>query len=123
MTRSIIEVLAKHRHPFSIITKSAMIERDLDLLAPLARDGLVYALVSVTTLSNELKRTLEPRTASPAARLRTIRKLSEAGVPVGVMVAPVIPVLTDSELEAILEAAAPPARVAAVTCCCACRTN
>jgi DNA repair photolyase len=106
VTRSIIEVLAKHRHPFSIITKSAMIERDLDLLEPLARDNLVAAFVSVTTLSNELKRTLEPRTASPAARLRTIRKLSEAGVPVGVMVAPVIPVLTDSELERILEAAA-----------------
>ncbi len=106
VTRSILEVLAKHRHPFSIITKSAMIERDLDLLAPLARDNLVYALVSVTTLSNDIKRTLEPRTASPAARLRAIHKLSEAGVPVSVMVAPVIPVLTDSELEKILEAAA-----------------
>ena len=103
MTRSIIEVLAKYRHPFSIITKSSLIERDLDVLAPLARDGLVYALVSVTTLSNELKRTLEPRTASPAARLRTIRRLSEAGIPVGVMVAPVIPVLTDAELERILK--------------------
>lgn len=106
VTRSIIEVLAKHRHPFSIITKSAMIERDIDLLAPLAADNLVYALVSVTTLSNDLKRTLEPRTASPAARLRAIRSLSEAGIPVGVMVAPIIPVLTDSETEKILEAAA-----------------
>ena len=106
VTRSIIEVLAKYRHPFSIITKSALIERDLDLLGPLARDHLVYALVSVTTLSNDLKRTLEPRTASPAARLRAIRSLSQAGVPVSVMVAPVIPVLTDSELEKILELAA-----------------
>lgn len=106
VTRSIIEVLAKHRHPFSIITKSAMIERDIDLMAPLAQDGLVHALVSVTTLSNDIKRTLEPRTASPAARLRAIRRLSEAGIPVGVMAAPVIPVLTDSELEKILEAAA-----------------
>lgn len=106
VTRSIIEVLAQYRHPFSIITKSAMIERDIDLLAPLAADDLVYALVSVTTLSNDLKRTLEPRTAAPAARLRAIRSLSEAGIPVGVMVAPVIPVLTDSELEKILEAAA-----------------
>jgi DNA repair photolyase len=106
VTRSIIEVLAKYRHPFSIITKSAMIERDIDLMAPLARDDLVYALVSVTTLSNDMKRTLEPRTASPAARLRAIRRLSEAGIPVGVMVAPVIPVLTDSEVERILEAAA-----------------
>jgi DNA repair photolyase len=106
VTRSLIEVLAKHRHPFSIITKSAMIERDLDLLAPLARDNLVLALISVTTLSNELKRTLEPRTASPAARLRTIQRLSEAGLHVGVMVAPVIPVLTDAEVERILQAAA-----------------
>lgn len=106
VTRSIIEVLAKRRHPFSIITKSAMIERDIDLLAPLAKDNLVYALVSVTTLNKDIKRTLEPRTASPAARLRAIRNLSEAGIPVGVMVAPVIPVLTDSELEKIIEAAA-----------------
>lgn len=106
VTRSIIEVLARHRHPFSIITKSSMIERDVDLLAPLAKDNLVLALVSVTTLSDELKRTLEPRTASPAARLRAIRTLAQAGVPVGVMVAPVIPVLTDAELEKILAAAA-----------------
>lgn len=106
ITRSIIETLARHRHPFSIITKNAMIERDIDLLAPLARDGLVQALISITTLSNELKRTLEPRTSSPAARLRAVRRLAEAGVPVGVMVAPVIPVLTDTEMERILEAAA-----------------
>lgn len=106
VTRSILEVLAKCRHPFSIITKSAMIERDVELLAELARERLVLALMSVTTLSNELKRTLEPRTASPAARLRAIRTLSAAGVPVGVLVAPVIPVLTDAELEKILEAAA-----------------
>ena len=105
VTRSIIEVLAKYRHPFSIITKSAMIERDIDLLAPLAADGLVYVMVSVTTLSNELKRTLEPRTASTAARLRAIRNLHEAGVPVGVLVAPIIPVLTDHEMERILAAA------------------
>ncbi len=106
VTRAVLEVLARHRHPCSIITKSAMVERDLDLLAPMAKDGLVQVFVSVTTLSNELKRTLEPRTASPAARLRAIRKLSEADVPVGVMVAPVIPVLTDFELERILEACA-----------------
>jgi len=106
VTRSIIEVLAKYRHPFSIITKSALIERDIDLLAPLARERLVYALVSVTTLNNELKRTLEPRTASPGARLRAIRRLTDAGIPVGVMVAPIIPVLTDAEVERILEAAA-----------------
>lgn len=106
VTRSILEVLAKYRHPLSIITKSAMVERDIDLLAPMAADGLVYVMISVTTLSNELKRTLEPRTASPAARLRTIRRLHEAGIPVGVMVAPIIPVLTDAEMERILAAAA-----------------
>jgi DNA repair photolyase len=106
VTRSIIEVLANYRHPFSIITKGALIERDVDLLAPLAADNLVHAYVSVTTLDNALKRVLEPRASSPAARLRAIRTLSDAGVPVGVMVAPVIPVLTDSELERILEAAA-----------------
>lgn len=106
VTRSVLEVLAKHRHPLSIITKGALIERDVDLLADMARDHLVEALISVTTLSNGLKRTLEPRTASPAARLRAIRTLSSAGVPVRVMVAPVIPVLTDAELERILQAAA-----------------
>lgn len=106
VTRSIIEVLSKYRHPFSIITKGAMIERDVDLLAEMAQFNLVAALVSVTTLNNDLKRTLEPRTASPAARLRAIRTLSKAGIPVRVMVAPMIPVLTDSELERILEAAA-----------------
>jgi DNA repair photolyase len=83
-----------------------MIERDIDLLAPLAKDNLVLTLVSVTTLDNDIKRTLEPRTASPAARLRAIRSLSDAGIPVGVMIAPVIPVLTDSELEKIIEAVA-----------------
>ena len=106
VTRSIIEVLSKYRHPFSIITKGAMIERDVDLLAEMAQFNLVAVLVSVTTLDNDLKRTLEPRTASPAARLRAIRTLSKAGIPVRVMVAPVIPVLTDAELERILEAAA-----------------
>ena len=106
VTRSIIEVLARCRHPFSLITKSAMVERDVDLLADMARDNLVHVFISVTTLSDELKRTLEPRTASPRARLRAIRTLSEAGVPVGAMVAPVIPVLTDSEVELILQAVA-----------------
>jgi DNA repair photolyase len=106
VTRSIIEVLAQCQHPFSIITKSALIERDVDLMAPLAANDLVHAFVSVTTLSNDVKRTLEPRTASPGARLRAIKTLSSAGIPVGVMVAPIVPVITDSELEHILEAAA-----------------
>jgi DNA repair photolyase len=106
VTREVIEVLARSRHPLSIITKSALIERDIDLLAPMAEKNLVLTLVSVTTLDDALKRTLEPRTASPRARLRTIRKLAQAGIPVQVMVAPVIPVLTDAELENILQAAA-----------------
>jgi DNA repair photolyase len=106
VTRSIIEVLAKYGHPLSIITKGSMIERDIDLLAPMAARNLVKVFVSVTTLNNKLKRTLEPRTASPAARLRTIRTLHAARIPVGVMVAPVIPVLTDSEVEKIIAACA-----------------
>ena len=106
VTRSVLEVLARARHPVSIISKSALILRDLDLLTDLARDGLVTVAISITTLSAETKRSLEPRTASPQARLRVVRELNAAGVPTGVMVAPVIPVITDHEMEAILEAAA-----------------
>ncbi|NJO13580.1 MAG: PA0069 family radical SAM protein [Gammaproteobacteria bacterium] len=106
VTRAVLEVLARTRHPLSIITKSSLIERDLDLLATMAEQNLVVALVSVTTLDAELKRKLEPRAASPRARLSTIRKLAQAGIPVQVLVAPVIPVLTDAELENILQAAA-----------------
>jgi DNA repair photolyase len=106
VTRSILEVLTRCRHPVSIITKSALIVRDLDLLTDLARDGLVGVAVSITTLDTETKRTLEPRAASPQARLKTVRELSAAGVPTGVNVAPVIPALTDHEMERILEAAA-----------------
>src|SRR5580698_6101109 len=105
VTRSILEVLARCRHPLTIVTKSALIVRDLDLLADLARDGLVSVMVSITSLDNEIKRTLEPRTASPQARLKVIEQLSAAGVPVGVLVAPVIPAITDHEMEHILEAA------------------
>jgi DNA repair photolyase len=106
VTRSILEVLAKTRHPVAVITKSALVVRDLDLLSDLARDNLASVALSVTTLDDELKRRLEPQAASPAARLRTIAALSAAGVPVGVMVAPVIPALTDNEMERILEACA-----------------
>jgi len=105
VTRGILAVLARCRHPVTIVTKSALIVRDLDLLADLAKDHLVSVMVSVTSLTNEIKRTLEPRTASPAARLRVIEQLSEAGVPVGVLVAPVIPAITDHEIEDILRAA------------------
>jgi DNA repair photolyase len=105
ITRSLIEVLAECRHPFSLITKNALVERDLDLLAPLARDGLATVYFSVTSLDNRLSSRMEPRASAPHARLRAMRRLSEAGVPVGVMVAPVIPMVTDRELEAILEAA------------------
>ena len=106
VTRSVLEVLARTRHPVSIISKSAMVLRDLDILTDMARDGLVSVAISITTLDAETKRSLEPRTASPLARLRAVRELNAAGVPTGVMVAPIIPAITDHEMEAILEAAA-----------------
>jgi DNA repair photolyase len=106
VTRSILEVLARTRHPVSLITKHALVLRDLDLLSDLARGGLVSIAVSVTTLDAELKRVMEPRAASPQARLRTLAELSAAGVPTSVMAAPMIPALNDHELEAILESAA-----------------
>lgn len=105
VTRSVLAVLAECRHPLSIVTKSALIVRDLDLLQDLARDQLVSVMVSITSLDDDIKRRLEPRTASPQARLKVIEQLAAAGVPVGVMVAPVIPSLTDHEMEHILEAA------------------
>jgi DNA repair photolyase len=105
VTRSVLSVLAQCRHPVTIVTKSALIVRDLDLLADLARDRLVSVSVSVTSLDHEIKRTLEPRTASPEARLKVIRQLSDAGVPTSVLIAPVIPAITDHEMEHILEAA------------------
>ena len=105
VTRSVLEVLAECRHPLTIVTKSALVVRDLDLLQDLARDRLVSVMVSVTSLDSDIKRTLEPRAASPQARLKVIEQLSAAGVPVGVLVAPVIPALTDHEMEHILEAA------------------
>lgn len=105
VTRGILEVLARTRHPVTIVTKSALVLRDLDLLTDLARDGLVSAMLSVTSLDNDIKRSLEPRTASPQARLRVIEALARAGVPVGVLVAPVIPAITDHEMEDILSAA------------------
>jgi DNA repair photolyase len=106
ITRTILEVLLEHRHPVTLVTKGQLILRDLDLLAELARSELVSVAVSITTLDNALKTRLEPRTASPAARLRVVSELAAAGVPTAVMVAPVIPFLNDQELEAIVGAAA-----------------
>ena len=106
LTRRCLEVCAELRHPIFIITKNALVTRDLDLLAELARHQCIAVHVSVTTLDSELGGQLEPRASRPAARLRAIRELSAAGVPVGVMVAPIIPGLTDTETPAILEAAA-----------------
>lgn len=106
ITRALIEVLAEARHPFSIITKSSLVERDIDLIAPMAAQRMAAVYVSITTLDAELARKLEPRAASPQRRLRTIETLASAGVPVGVSVSPVIPFLNEPELERILEAAA-----------------
>jgi DNA repair photolyase len=105
ITRGILAVLTRCRHPVTIVTKSALIIRDIDLLAELARDQLVSVMLSITSLTNDIKRTLEPRTASPQARLRVVRQLAQAGIPVGVLVAPVIPGITDHEMEDILAAA------------------
>ena len=106
ITRGLLEFLAECRHPVSVITKNALIERDSDLLEPMAADGLVHAAISITTLDPKLAGELEPRTSTPAARLRAIRTLSAAGVPVRVMTAPVIPGLNDHEIPALLDAAA-----------------
>jgi DNA repair photolyase len=105
-TRAVLEVLQRHRHPVTIVTKGALILRDLDIIAPMARERLASVAISLTTLDDELKRTLEPRAASPGARLKVIRALSRAGVPVCVLLAPMIPALNDHEMEALLEAAA-----------------
>ena len=105
VTRQLLEVLAECRHPCSIVTKGALVTRDLDLLAPMAAQGLVSVYLSITTLDNRLSARMEPRAAAPHTRLATVRKLADAGIPVGVLVAPVVPAITDSELEAILEAA------------------
>ncbi len=106
ITRSVIEVLAECRHPFSLVTKSSGVERDLDLIAPMAADRLAAVYVSVTSLDPALARILEPRAAAPHRRLRTIETLARAGVPVGVSVSPIIPFINEPEIERILEAAA-----------------
>jgi DNA repair photolyase len=105
VTRAILEVLAQTRHPCVIITKSALIERDMELLAGMAEQGLVRVMVSLTTLDRQLARRMEPRAAAPQRRLEVMRRLCAAGIPVGVLAAPVVPVLTDPELERLLAAA------------------
>ncbi len=104
ITRSCLKVLRDFQHPVGIVTKGALIERDLDVLAPMARNGLVRVGISLTTLDRDLSRRMEPRAPSPQRRLGMIRNLTEAGVPVRVMTSPVIPGLTDHELENLLEA-------------------
>ncbi len=106
ITRQIIEVLAECNHPLSIVTKSALIERDIDLLQPMAKKNLVHVMVSVTTLDKQLASTMEPRAAVPQRRLQTIQRLTQAGIPTGVLVAPIIPFLNDAEIEAIVAAVA-----------------
>jgi DNA repair photolyase len=105
ITRAVLEVLAECRHPFTIVTKSALVERDLDIIAPMAARNMARVFVSITSLDKALARTLEPRAAAPHRRLQAIAALAEAGVPAGVMVAPLIPQMNDKDLEAILEAA------------------
>jgi len=105
ITRGVMEVLDACSHPFSLITKNASIVRDIELLASMAKRGLVSVYFSVTTLDNQLSAKMEPRASAPHSRLKAMRTLAEAGVPVGVMVAPTIPMINDGELEHILAAA------------------
>ena len=105
ITRKVLEVLHNCDHPLALISKSSLIERDIDLIAPMAAKNLAIAAVTLTTLDPAISRTLEPRAAAPARRLRTIRVLADAGIPVRVSVAPVIPFVTEPELERVLEAA------------------
>jgi DNA repair photolyase len=106
VTRAMLETLAAARHPVSIVTKGVLIARDIGILADMARERLATVTISLTTLDAETKRTLEPRAAAPQARLKLVRALASAGIPVGVLVAPVVPAITDHETESILEAAA-----------------
>lgn len=103
ITRQILEVLAEANHPFSLVTKSSLVERDIDIIAPMAAQGLATIFVTITTLDRHITRKSEPRAAAPERRIETISKLTQAGIPTGVMVAPVIPALTDFDMENILE--------------------
>lgn len=105
VTRRLLEILCRCRHPFAVITKGALVERDIDLLSPMAEQGLAMVWVSLTTLNKKLARQMEPRAAAPHRRLQVIRNLHAAGIPVGVLTAPIIPMLNDNELESMLDAA------------------
>ena len=106
ITRQILEVLARTNHPVTIVTKSALVVRDIDLLAPMAEKGLARVAISVTTLDPKLARVMEPRATTPSRRLDALRQLAAAGIPTAVLMAPVIPAINDHEIEAVLEAAA-----------------
>ncbi|HXV77031.1 MAG TPA: PA0069 family radical SAM protein [Candidatus Polarisedimenticolaceae bacterium] len=106
LTRRLLLVLERHRHPVTIVTKSALVTRDLDILAPMAERRLAAVYLSITTLDDQLARRMEPRAAAPARRLATLARLADHGVPTGVLASPIIPGLNDDELERILEAAA-----------------
>jgi DNA repair photolyase len=113
ITRSVIEVLADTHHPLTIVTKNALVCRDIDLLAPMAAKNLVQIYVSISQLDNDLTRVLEPRASAPANRLRAVRELADAGIPTSVLVAPIIPFINDEYLERVLEAARDHGAVAA----------
>ncbi len=106
ITRAILEVLAEFNHPVTIVSKSSLVERDIDLLGPMAQAGLAQVFISITSLDRELSRRMEPRAAAPQRRLQTLTTLAAAGIPTGVMFAPVIPALNDAHLEDVLESAA-----------------
>ena len=103
--RQVLEVLARSNHPVGIVTKSALVTRDIDILGPMAEKGLAKVALSVTTLDGKMARTMEPRASAPRKRLEALKLLTDAGIPTTVMVAPIIPAVTDSEIERILEAA------------------
>lgn len=105
ITRSVLEVLAAARHPVGIVTKSALVVRDIDILSRMARDGLVKVALSVTTLDRQLARSMEPRAATPSKRLAAVKESAAAGIPTQVMVAPIVPGLNDHEIENVLKAA------------------
>ena len=121
--REILEVLEARGHPVGIVTKSALVTRDIDILSRMAERGLAKVALSVTTLDRMLARTMEPRASTPTKRLEAIRQLSDAGIPASVMVAPIIPGLTDQEMERILDSARAAGAREAGYVCCACRSR